>query len=179
MTQLDNRLMVEPWVLACWWLALHGFRPWRPPRFATMGRRRPGKPCDGDTPMKTTFLCVLVFFVLLLAGTARADLMAPNHSECGNRRSGETCILPGGAEGTCRLSPNSDCTRHYSYCIGCVANPDAGTVGTAGKPDGGTPPSHDSGCSLSGGLSASRVAPWAMAGAFSFLVLFLFRPRRR
>jgi hypothetical protein len=116
----------------------------------------------------------LVLSLLLYAGGARADVVAPN-SDCHSRKVGDPC--GNGGYGTCQRFEACASSRHGSMCIGCVVDKDAGVA--AAKADGGTLPAKDSGCSLGGDSATSHAGSWLLAGTCSFLVLFAFRRRAR
>jgi hypothetical protein len=72
-------------------------------------------------------------------------------------------------------------------CVECIVGTTTTTTTTAvtntntttkTNADGGAPPANDdSACSIGKQITAKRIAPWLLAGAFS--LLFLFGRRRR
>jgi hypothetical protein len=112
-------------------------------------------------------LLLSISFLLLLASEARSDAIPPGTFECQGKQEGDDCTV-GGAVGTCQRNGCS-----HNMCVNCVASIDPGTGS-----DGGSPPhSGGSGCSLGGRSTMSLLAPWLMAGTFSFLVLCARRRR--
>ena len=133
---------------------------------------------------------------ILLSTPARADVAPPEALPCQGKAAGDACVYD--KAGTCQ---NQTCSKaDYAHwdrdaswgppsmtyaCLKCVVGTatvtsTATSTQTAANTnaDGGTPPSNDdSACSVGKQVTAKRVAPWLMAGAFS--LLFVFARRRR
>ena len=111
------------------------------------------------------------------AQPARADIPPPETEPCVGKQVGAACTY-NNAAGTCQ---NQTCVKPTSSyaCVMCMVGSATATstsTTTATTPDG-PPANDDSSCSVGRQITAKRVAPWLLAGAFS--LLFLFGRRRR
>ena len=113
---------------------------------------------------------VLSLSVALFSPSVRADSVPPEALECFSKKAGDSCTVYGTsvaghcADGLCtKLWPDGG-SSSYS-CLYCV--------------QGAPSDSSDSACTLGSQLAVKRIAPWALAGLFSLLVLFGRRRRRR
>jgi hypothetical protein len=123
-------------------------------------------------------------------------MIPPEVDACRSKQVGAACSYYG-STGTCQ---NQTC-HHLDYgnwdrdasasppstsyaCVECLTATDTNTstgtnTGTKTNADGGDSPSKDGGsCSIGKQSSATRVAPWLLAAAFSSLFL-IGRKRRR
>ena len=140
----------------------------------------------------------LMAMAILLSPIARADVAPPETQPCQGKAAGDACVYNG--DGSCQ---NQTCSKaDYAHwdrdassgppsmtysCLKCIAGTTTATAtstatstqsATNANADGGAPPSNDdSACSIGKQVTAKRVAPWLLAGAFS--LLFVFARRRR
>ena len=150
--------------------------------------------------MKSTIsLAILVAAVPLLGFPARADIAPPETQPCLSKQAGDACAY-NNASGTCLAQTcskldyanwdqdASSAPPSMTYaCVECIVGTTTTTTTTAvtntntttkTNADGGAPPANDdSACSIGKQITAKRIAPWLLAGAFS--LLFLFGRRRR
>jgi hypothetical protein len=138
--------------------------------------------------MRSTLRLILLSVACFVALPARADMIPPEADACRTKQVGAACSYSGGT-GTCQ---NQTC-HHFDYsnwdrdastsppstsyaCVECLTATDTNTNTNM---DGGDSPSKDGGsCSIGKQSSATRVAPWLLAAAFSSLFL-IGRKRRR
>jgi len=142
--------------------------------------------------MKSTLrLAPLLSAVCFVALPARADVAPPENEPCLGKAVGAACTY--GIAGTCQTQTCSKLdysnwdrdasagppSKSYA-CVQCVTGTSTSTnTGTNTNTDGGDSPSNSNGaCSIGKQSSATRVAPWLLAAAFSSLFL-IGRKRRR
>jgi len=107
---------------------------------------------------------VMILSTLLAPPVAWADVPPIETEGCVSRKAGDGCTdAVTGAGGTCHedtcTSTKPDGTSSSYTCLKCV-------------------PGGDSGCSVASSTSFRRAGPWALAGLFSLLFLFVRRQKR-
>ncbi|MEZ4389647.1 MAG: hypothetical protein R3A48_01015 [Polyangiales bacterium] len=124
--------------------------------------------------------CVVGLAQLSAGGAARADVTPPEVEACSGRSVGASCMVPGGASGTCQ---SGTCTRidyagwnrdasaappTMEYpCVRCVSGAavDGGSAVASGD---------EGGCAVQPGGVARAAGPWLIA-ALPFALLFARR----
>jgi hypothetical protein len=107
---------------------------------------------------------VMVLSMVLAPQAARADVPPIETEGCVSKKAGDGCTdAVTGASGTCHedtcTSAKPDGTSSSYACLKCI-------------------PGGDSGCSVASSTSLRRGGPWALAGLFSLLFLFVRRQKR-